>query len=204
MSIWANFLRYLMLCFRCIYFHNHLTTGLPFFCCHHTCHNIKWVIGPVCLKSRPMFCAWPWLDLYNKLYDKLLQVCSWCHGWNMHWAIYNQQARLTQPSPIQIWLTYAPGLFGLLPDRAWIWYDFPTFEHDNLRKFTGLTCVLPAMVRGPAISRWLIPRDWSFFSENYMIKSLYFISFINPLYSYFVLNWLKKAWNMLLWFRYKW
>ena len=101
-----------------------------------------------------------------------------------------EQARLTQPSPIQIWLTYAPGLFGLLPDRAWIWLDFPTFEHDDLRKFTGLTCVLPAMVRRPVISRWLIPRDWSLFSEN--IKSFYFISFINPLYSYFVLNWLKK------------
>ena len=112
--------------------------------------------------------------------------------WNMHWAICNHQARLTQTSPIQIWLTYAPGLFGLLPDRAWIWLDFPTFEHDNLRKFTGLTCVLPAIVCGPVISRWLIPRDndWSLFLEN--IKSFYFISFINPLYSYFVLNWLKK------------
>ena len=105
-------------------------------------------------------------------------------------VICNQQARLTQTSPIQIWMTYAPGLFALLPDRAWIWLDFPTFEHDNLRKFTGLTCVLPAMVCGPVISRWLILRDWSLFSE--IIKSFYFISFINPLYSYFVLNWLKK------------
>ena len=110
--------------------------------------------------------------------------------WNTHWAICNQQAGLTQTSPIQIGLTYAPGLFGLLPVRAWIRLDFPTFEHDNLRKFTGLTCVLPAMVCGPVISRWLIPRDCSLFSEN--IKSFYFISFINPLYSYFVLNWLKK------------
>ena len=46
-----HFLWYLMLCFRCIYFHNH-DHRTALFCCHH---NIQWVIGPVCLKSRPMF-----------------------------------------------------------------------------------------------------------------------------------------------------
>ena len=43
--------------------------------------------------------------------------------------------------------------FGLLPDRAWIWFDFPDFKHDYKKRFTGLMCVLLAAVLRPVIFR---------------------------------------------------
>ena len=130
---------------------------------------------PSLLESRPMFMH----DNGLTFITNFMINCYRCVADAMA-----EQARLTQPSPIQIWLDFCQtepefGLIFLLLNMI-IKGSLPVW-HVFCR---------PWSADRYAISRWLIPRDWSLFLEN--IKSFYFISFINPLYSYFVLNWFKK------------